>query len=162
MSDIGLLPFSASAGEEHRKAFRDLNREWVETHFRLEPYDIEQLDHPERILEAGGEIWFARLDGEIVGTGALYCHPDGEFELAKMAVTPRIRGRGIGRLLLERLIQRFQERGGRRLVLATNASLAAALALYRNAGFVDYTPDAPSRYERANVFMEWREPALRR
>lgn len=152
MSDIEILPFTPAYKDE----FRDLNREWVEAYFYLEKYDVEQLEHPERILAAGGEIWFARLDGEIVGTGALYCHGPGEFEVAKMAVTPRIRGRGIGRRILEKLIERFRERGGTRLRLATNSRLDAAIALYRSVGFVDYVPDRPSEYARANVFMEWR------
>jgi ribosomal protein S18 acetylase RimI-like enzyme len=149
---IEILPFSVL----YKEAFRDLNLEWLEAYFHVEPYDLEQLETPERILEQGGEIYFARLDGEMVGTGALYCHGNGDYEIAKMAVTHRIRGKGIGRLLLEKLIERFQARGGRRLRLATNASLAPAIALYRRFGFVDYVPDAPSRYERANVFMEWR------
>ncbi|HEX7031079.1 MAG TPA: GNAT family N-acetyltransferase [Gammaproteobacteria bacterium] len=149
---VEILPFTPAC----RDAFRDLNREWLEALFYVEDYDVQQLEHPERILAAGGEIWFARLDGVMVGTGALYCHGDGEFEIAKMAVTGIIRGRGIGRLLLEKLIQRFRERGGRRLVLETNSKLTQAIALYRSAGFVDYVPEKPSEYARANVFMEWR------
>jgi len=149
---VELLPFESC----YREAFRTLNREWLEALFYVEDYDLEQLDHPERILAKGGEIWFARLDGVIVGTGALYCDGDGQFEIAKMAVTGKARGHGIGRLLLERLIERFRERGGRRLVLETNAKLVQAISLYRSAGFVDYVPEHPSEYERANVFMEWR------
>ncbi|HEX7046297.1 MAG TPA: GNAT family N-acetyltransferase [Gammaproteobacteria bacterium] len=151
-SPVELLPFTP----DYKDAFRDLNREWLEALFYVEDYDLQQLEHPERILAAGGEIWFARLDGVMVGTGALYCDGDGVFEIAKMAVTGNARGHGIGRLLLEKLIQRFQELGGRRLVLETNSSLSAAIALYRSAGFVDYTPSKPSEYARANVFMEWR------
>lgn len=152
-STVELLPFAP----EHRDAFRTLNREWLEALFHVEEYDLRQLEYPERILEQGGEIWFARLDGAMVGTGALYCHGNGEFEIAKMAVTETARGHGIGRLLLDRLIRRFVERGGRRLVLETNSKLLAAIALYRSAGFVEYVPSKPSEYERANVFMEWRD-----
>src|SRR5690606_32863620 len=108
--------------------------------------------HPERILERGGEIWFARLGDQVVGTGALYSHGQGRYEIAKMAVTPRIRGRGIGRKLLEKLIERFLARGGTQLRLATNSKLESAIALYRRMGFVEYQPDEPPEYERANVF----------
>lgn len=149
---VEILPFAP----EHRHAFRELNCEWLEALFYVEEYDLRQLEHPERILEQGGEIWFARLDDTIVGTGALYCRGDGTFEIAKMAVTGNARGHGIGRLLLKKLVQRFQERGGRRLVLETNAKLVEAITLYRSMGFVDYSPAEPSEYARANVFMEWR------
>ncbi|MBW3566707.1 MAG: bifunctional helix-turn-helix transcriptional regulator/GNAT family N-acetyltransferase [Proteobacteria bacterium] len=148
---VDILPFDVA----FKKQFHDLNREWVETFFYLEKYDIEQLENPERILEAGGEIWFARLDGRIVGTGALYCHGDGEYEVAKMAVMPGLRGRGVGRKVMEQLIRRFRERGGKRLVLATNSKLEPAIRLYRSVGFVDYVPEKPPEYARANVFMEW-------
>ncbi|HEX6929458.1 MAG TPA: bifunctional helix-turn-helix transcriptional regulator/GNAT family N-acetyltransferase [Gammaproteobacteria bacterium] len=150
--ELEILPFAAA----YKAAFRDLNLEWVETHFFVEDYDREQLENPERILDAGGEIWFARLGDEIVGTGALYCHGEGSYEIAKMAVSPRIRGRGIGRQLMNRLIQRFRERGGKRLRLETNSRLEAAITLYRSVGFVDHVPEQPSRYARANVFMEWK------
>lgn len=150
---VELVAFDA----RYRKAFHDLNREWVETHFRLEPYDVEQLENPGRIVENGGEIWFALLDGEPVATGALYAKPGRVFEVAKMAVRPGLRGHSIGAKLMEKLIERFQARDGRRLVLATNAKLEAAIRLYRRFGFVDYVPDSLPEYERANVFMEWRE-----
>lgn len=149
---IALSPFSI----EYKQAFYDLNREWVETLFVLEAADVEQLEHPERILEQGGEIWFALLDGKPVGTGALYCKGAGKFELAKMAVTPELRGHGIGAKLMDKLVQRFVERGGTRLYLETNSSLKPAIALYERFGFVHVPPDAPSEYARADTFMEWR------
>jgi ribosomal protein S18 acetylase RimI-like enzyme/DNA-binding MarR family transcriptional regulator len=148
---VELVTFSIA----HKDAFHDLNLEWLESHFHVEQYDQQQLRHPERILEKGGEIWFALIDGKAVGTGALYCKGDGEFEIAKMAVAPKLRGCGIGAKLMEKLIQRFIERGGRRLFLVTNSKLAPAIALYRRFGFVEFTPDTPPEYERANVFMEW-------
>lgn len=151
--NIALVPFAP----DYRKAFHDLNREWLETYFHVEPYDIEQLENPERIIENGGEIWFALLDGIAVGTGALFKKSKNEFEIAKMSVKPDLRGHGIGAKLLEKLIERFKARNGARLFLATNAKLDAAIKLYRRYGFEDYVPDKPPEYERANVFMEWRE-----
>lgn len=152
---VDLVPFSV----EYKQAFHDLNLDWVQKYFRPEPYDLEQLQHPERILEKGGEIWFALLDGAAVGTGALYCKGEGEFEIAKMAVKTDLRGHGIGAKLMEKLIQRFVERGGKRLFLATNSMLKPAIALYRRFGFVDFVPDEPPEYERADTFMEWRRDA---
>jgi ribosomal protein S18 acetylase RimI-like enzyme/DNA-binding HxlR family transcriptional regulator len=149
---VEVVPFTVA----HRDAFRDLNLEWVRKHFKVEPHDEEQLSHPEHILEDGGEIWLARLDSEIVGTGVLYSEGGGSYEIAKMAVREDLRGHGIGKKVLETLIRRFRERGGSRLWLQTNSSLNAAIGLYRSFGFVDFTPDKPSPYERADVFLEWR------
>ena len=152
LGTVELVPYAI----EHRQAFHDLNMEWIERYFHVEDYDREQLANPERILEKGGEIWFAVLDGKAVGTGALYCKGEGEFEIAKMAVAPGLRGHGIGARLMEKLIQRFRERGGKRLFLVTNSTLKPAIGLYRRFGFVDFVPLKPSEYERSDTFMEWR------
>lgn len=150
---IEIIPFSI----EHSAAFRDLNLEWVSTLFRVEAHDEEQLSHPERILDDGGEIWLAQSDGEIVGTGVLFCEGEGRYEIAKMAVRPDMRSQGIGGRILDMLIRRFQERGGKRLWLQTNSRLKNAIALYRRFGFVDFVPTEPSPYARADVFLEWQE-----
>src|SRR5512147_812218 len=69
-------------------AFRRLNEEWIERYFRLEDKDRQTLAQPEKILDAGGQIVMAVLDGEAVGCCALLRMPgDGSFEIAKMAVT---------------------------------------------------------------------------
>lgn len=151
---VEIIPFSVT----HRKAFRDLNLEWVRRYFKVEAHDEEQLSHPELILEHGGEIWLARLNGEIVGTGVLHSEGHGEYEIAKMAVRADVRGKGVGKKILEMLIRRFRERGGRRLWLQTNSKLENAIGLYRRFGFKDFKPSKPSPYERADVFMEWHGP----
>lgn len=151
--EVQMLPFAVA----YRDAYRELNLEWVRKYFKVEPHDEEQLSHPEIILENGGEIWLARLDNVIVGTGVLDCTGKGEYEIAKMAVQPDLRGHGIGKRIMETLIRRFQERGGQRLWLQTNSKLQNAIGLYRAYGFVDFVPAKPSAYERANVFMEWRQ-----
>jgi len=151
--DVEIVPYEPA----HRAAFRDLNRAWIEAYFAVEPADLELIEHPEHVLAAGGEIHMARrTSGELVGTAALLCHGDGAFEVAKMAVTPSQRGRGIGKRLLERLIERFEARGGTRLTLETNSKLAPALALYHRFGFVEAPFETPSEYARADLFLVWR------
>lgn len=150
---IEIIPFTI----EHSAVFRDLNLEWVSTLFRVEAHDEAQLSQPERIVDDGGEIWLARLNGEIVGTGALFHEGEGRYEIAKMAVRPDMRGQGIGGKILEMLIRRFRERGGTRLWLQTNSRLTNAIALYRRFGFTDFTPSEPSPYARADVFLEWQD-----
>ncbi len=140
-------------------AFRDLNVEWLEKHFRVEPIDRLILDEPEeRIIATGGLILFAELQGEIVGTVALKHHGGGVYELTKMAVTPRRRGAGIGRDLLAACLERYRRMGGNRLYLESHSSLLPALALYASAGFVRMDPPAPSVYGRADVYMRYIAP----
>ena len=58
-----------------------------------------------------------------------------EEELLLIAVRPEQRGRGLGRLILERYAERARQRGVRRIFLEMRANNPAH-ALYRRCGFV--------------------------
>ncbi len=139
---------------EHRNAFRDLNLEWIASYFEVEPEDRKVLGDPEtHVLAPGGAILMA-LDGtEPIGTGALIPIGPHDFELAKMAVTPRARGRGVGRRLCLALIELARSRGAHRLELLSQTTLAPAIALYRSLGFREI-PLGDVLYRRANIRME--------
>ncbi|AYF78604.1 GNAT family N-acetyltransferase [Nocardia yunnanensis] len=139
------------------RAFKDLNMEWIEAIFAVEPADLATLDHPERIVAGGGEVLIARIDGVPVGCAALVQEHPGVFELSKMAVSPRFQGRGIGRVVLAAAIERVRALGAREFFLASNARLAPAVHLYESMGFVHVPASElpPSPYDRADVFMRY-------
>ena len=137
----------------HRDAFRDLNLEWIRTWFTVEDADRRVLDDPDgTILRDGGRIVMAEDDGTAVGCCALIREDGDTFELAKMAVAPAARGRGIGELLGRAAIERARAAGAKRVELVTNSALAPALSLYRKLGFAD-APVGSSEYARADVRM---------
>lgn len=143
-----------------RGDFYRLNAEWLTRHFCIEEIDHRVLSQPEAmILQPGGEILFALLDDEVVGTCALLPDGEGGFELTKMAVTASAQGLGIGRRLLQAVLDTYRQRGGRGLFLESHSSLAPALALYESMGFERQPGRKPgSHYQRADVYMIWREP----
>lgn len=144
---------------EYAGAFHDLNIDWLERYFRVEPVDLRVLQNPEReIIAGGGSILFARSGQELVGTLALKHHGEGVFELTKMAVAPRAQGRGIGRRLLAAAVERFIALQGSRLYLESHSSLAPALYLYESVGFRHAPPPRPSEYRRADVYMLYEDP----
>jgi GNAT superfamily N-acetyltransferase len=135
-------------------AFRRLNEEWITRYFRMEARDSEALEDPHAsILGPGGRIFFATVDGECVGTCALVPTGALEFEVAKMAVTARCQGIGIGRRLLTAVVEAARSAGAHRLHLETNHILTPAIRLYESVGF-RHVPPEPSPYVRADVFME--------
>ena len=139
----------------HRAHFERLNREWISRHFTLEPLDQAILSDPERyLIQTGGAVLFARLDGRIVGTCGLKKDHDHAFELVKMAVSEDAQGRGVGKQLLDAAIERARKLGAQTLFLWTSSRLESALALYRKRGFRQVAPPEPSEYERADVYME--------
>ena len=139
---------------EFLEDFKQLNYEWIEKYFTMEEADRKYLDHPnENILEPGGHIYMARHDGAIVGACALVNMDGKTYELAKMTVTERARGRGIGRLLGEAAIAKARELGATRLYLESNTVLEPAIRLYQKLGFRKIVGH-PSPYERCNIQME--------
>jgi putative acetyltransferase len=137
--------------------FRRLNEEWISLYFRIEAKEAEVLADPKRtILDEGGKIFFATIEGRCVGCCALRRLNDTEFEVAKMAVTPAFQGSGVGRKVLLAAIEAGRAMGARRLYLETNHTLTPAIRLYESVGFKHIPPEriTPSVYVRADVYME--------
>lgn len=152
-SNIRIRPFQP--GDE--KAFRQLNEEWIAKHFSIEEADKLALGDPVgKILKPGGHIFIAVADGEPVGCCALAAMEPGVFELAKMAVTERCQGHGIGRKVLEYTVAQAKALGARRLCLDTNSKLVNAIHLYESVGFRHLPPERmkASSYARSDVQME--------
>ena len=96
--------------------------------------DLANLEHFYRLG------WFAviELNEQIVGcVGLLPEEParDGVWELRKMYLHHTCRGRGWGRLLLNRALQEARSRDARRITLGTAAVLVEAIGLYEQSGF---------------------------
>ena len=78
---------------------------------------------------------FALLDE---GKGFILCRGvAGEAEILTLAVTPAARRIGLGRTLVEAAAEVAERRGAETLFLEVAEDNAAALALYRAAGFTD-------------------------
>lgn len=120
------------------QAFHDINAEWIEAMFTLEPIDRTILENPrEKIIDPGGTILFVEAPGiGIVGTCALMPTGDGEFELTKMGVLEIARGIKAGEFLLSAAIKRARAMAVKDLYLLTNRKCAAAIHLYEKLGFV--------------------------
>lgn len=138
-------------------AFRLLNEAWISAYFTIEKKDREVLDNPcEIILKPGGQILFAFRGDRPIGCCALLPLEDGSFEVSKMTVAETERGHGVGRKILQAVIDYAKKQGIRRLYLETNSRLKNAIHLYEALGF-KHIPEAsriPSPYARADVFMD--------
>ncbi|QIS21447.1 amino-acid N-acetyltransferase [Nocardia terpenica] len=71
------------------------------------------------LYEAVQEFWVAELDGRLVGCGALHVLWADLGEVRTVAVHPDAKGTGIGRLLVERLVETARELQLRRLFVLT-------------------------------------------
>lgn len=142
--------------DQYQAAFRSLNQEWISTYFQMEEADYKALDNPkEYILDKGGKIFVALYENEPVGVCALIKmnDPDYDFELAKMAVSPKIQGKSIGWLLGRTVIKAAKELGASKVYLESNTVLKPAINLYHKLGFKKVVGRA-TPYERCNIQME--------
>ena len=150
ISDVVIVPFAP----RHTSAWTALNEAWIARLFVVEPKDRLVLDDPVgQVLDPGGHILMAEIDGRPVGCCALIAMADGGYELAKMAVDETLRGRGVGKRLMTAAIALARELKAPRLYIETNSSLKNAIGLYEAHGFRHMTAQ-PTAYARCDVWME--------
>lgn len=138
---------------KYQPAFKQLNEEWITQYFKMEATDYKSLDHPnEYILNKGGHILIALYNNEPVGACALIKMDNDMYELAKMAVSPKAMGKGIGFILGNASIAKAKELGAKKIYLESNTILKPAINLYHKLGFKKVT-GIPSPYERCNIQM---------
>ncbi len=89
----------------------------------------------EYYAERAGGFWVALRLGQIVGMFGLERVNAGAMELRRMSVDPSARRGGIGRSLLTFAEAESRRLGARKLELSTSELQAAALELYRHAGY---------------------------
>ncbi len=155
---LSIVPFANELAPD----FHDINTEWIEAMFTIEPHDREVLTRPrENIIEKGGEIYFVRSEANgIIGTCALEQEDEGFVELTKMGVRSTARGQGAGEFLLRFILERTREMGWQeKLFLVSNQKNVAAIALYEKLGFqhdAEIMQTFGARYERCDVAMSYR------
>lgn len=93
-----------------------------------------------------GRMLVAVLDGRAVGCVAVKRLDERTGEIKRLYVRPAGRGRGIGSLLVERVLDEARSLGYRRVVLDTMAHMTSAIGLYERHGFrrIAAYNDAPS------------------
>lgn len=99
---------------------------WSESSFRY-----ELLENPYASLFVGR----VRAEPPIITFACIWI-VDQEMKINNIAVHPRVRGQGVGTRFLRFLLDHAAAQGCREVTLEVRPSNAAALALYRSAGFL--------------------------
>lgn len=146
---VEIIPFE----EKYASHFYNLNVEWLEKYFYVEPYDKKVLSNPkEYIINSGGFIFFAKNNNEIVGVVSII-NQKTFFELSKMAVSPKYQGLKIGQKLMDFSIDFARLQGWKSITLYSHRSLVPAINLYRKMGFKEIPVEKNSHYERSDIKM---------
>lgn len=141
---------------KYKNVFKSLNEEWISNFFEMEDADRKALDNPKKyILNKGGKILVALYKGEPLGVCSLMKmdDPEYDYEMAKMAVSPKAQGKNLGYLLGKEVIKTAKNLGASKIYLESNTALKAAVNLYYKLGFQKISGH-PSPYQRVNIQME--------
>lgn len=107
--------------------------------------------------QPGSAYWIAEEDGEIIGGCGIYPTaglPDGCAELVKLYTSAASRGKGIGKLLMEKSIESAQHFGYNEVYLESFPELTTAIYMYEKAGFRKLSaPLGNSGHFACNVWM---------
>jgi len=154
IDEVNIVPYK----RKYKSDFAKLNYEWIEKYFNTERGEAEDkrlLNNPEReIIKKGGEIFFALLNENVVGTCAVLKIDNLSYEIAKMGVTEKAQGKQIGKKLALTAIGYAVEKGASKLRLYTSSKLTAAQNLYRVLGFIVVKEKLNHRYKRKLILME--------
>lgn len=138
--------------KKYSEQFFILNKTWIEESWHLEDSDKKDLLNPDKIVDNGGQVFFALENKIAIGTVAMIKSSDNRFELAKMTVQEDFRGKGIANMLMVECLKFAKENKAKEIFLISNDSLKVARNLYDKYGFKEVDLDS-KKYDRGNVKM---------
>lgn len=100
-------------------------------------FDQELATLPGKYSQPPGVILLAELDVVPCGVVALRPLQDGIAEMKRLFVQPQARGYGLGRLLVDAVIEKARQAGYAAIRLDSLPHMESAIALYRSLGFRD-------------------------
>jgi GNAT superfamily N-acetyltransferase len=144
MKSIIILPFQPEDQEKVKELILDgLAEHWGE----LDPTKNPDLNNIAATY-AQDVFLVAWLEDKIVGTGALVNRSDEFAEIVRMSVVKEMRKKGVGRLILEKLIKISEEKGYQKIILETTNTWHEVIEFYLKCGF------KISHEQDGNVYFE--------
>lgn len=136
---------SAAAVALWRAYYTEVSDRWYELHEgrRTDPAELERGIASETgagLAAPTGVLLLARYDGEPAGTAGVRLLDPATAELTRVFVTPGLRGKGGGPVLLTAAEDAARGLGAARILLDTRNDLVEARALYARHGYVEGAP----------------------
>ncbi|UCF34565.1 MAG: GNAT family N-acetyltransferase [Phycisphaerales bacterium] len=123
--------------------------DWLGFDLCFQDFDRELAGLPGDYAPPGGRLYLAAVDQAIAGCVGLRPLKPGVCEMKRLYVRPPFRGRGLGRMMAEKVIDDAREIGYERMRLDTLSWMTEALRLYESLGFVYIEPYRHNPIEEA-------------
>ncbi|MDK2897017.1 MAG: hypothetical protein PWP04_1137 [Candidatus Atribacteria bacterium] len=126
---------------------------WLQLDLSFQGFEEEIKTLPGRYSPPTGALILARVKGEAAGCVALRKLSPGVCEMKRLFVRPEWQGMGIGKRLVQKIIQEARKRHYQFMRLDTLPIMGAARAIYQQMGFYPIPPYYDNPIEGAE-FME--------
>lgn len=137
---IEIWPVSTSAEMESIRQLFLAYVQSLETDLAFQHFQEELVSLPGKYAPPKGALFLALVEGKAAGCIALRPMEDKICEMKRLYVDPEYRHLGLGKQLVEKIIDAGQKLGYSTMRLDTLTSMTAALALYRSQGFREIPP----------------------
>jgi putative acetyltransferase len=139
--------------KQARRLFEEY-AEWLGLSLCFQNFDKELAELPGDYAPPNGRLFLAMKNDQVAGCVALRKIGEGTGEMKRLYVRAEFRGKGLGRILTETIIEAARDLGYRRLRLDTlPGKMDQAIAIYRSLGFKDIKRYYNNPYEET-AFME--------
>lgn len=139
--------------EDARTIFREYEK-WLGLDLCFQGFEEEMRSLPGRYAKPDGRLILAYKDGELAGGIALRKIGDGICEMKRLYLRENSRGSGIGRELIEKLIEEARKIGYKKMRLDTfPPKMGKAVQLYESHGFYEIPPYYENPYDGV-LYME--------
>lgn len=154
-----VYPASAELLDECGRIFREYAGS-LDVDLCFQDFDAEMAALPGDYDPPRGQLLLAIIEGAVAGCGAFRPLPDCDYpnacEMKRLYVRPAFRGFGIGRLLVQTLIDDATRAGYSSVLLDTLDEMESARGLYASFGFEEippyyFNPIAGAHYLKADL-----------
>ena len=144
---------------EARRIFKDYANS-LDVDLCFQSFDAEVEGLPGEYAAPGGHLLLALVDGVVAGCGAFRALPGCDYpnacEMKRLYVRPPFRSFGLGRLLVQALLDEAKRAAYSAVLLDTLDDMEAARGLYASFGFVEippyyFNPIAGAHYLKADI-----------
>ena len=139
--------------ESARTLFREYET-WLGMSLCFQDFEDELANLPGKYTPPDGRLYLAYVDGELAGCIALKRFEDNICEMKRLFLRENARGHGLGKQLIEKLIDEAKSLGYSKMRLDTfPPKMGKAVSLYRSHGFYPIEPYYHNPHEGV-LFME--------
>ena len=147
-SVVKVLTFAQAESPAQIAQARELFLEYAQSlGFSLcfQNFDKELAGLPGDYAAPEGRLLLVEYEGQLAGCVALHALEPGICEMKRLYLRPQFRGKGLGRVLAERIIAEARQIGYQRMRLDTvEPVMKDAVAMYRKLGFKEIAPYRPN------------------